>query len=422
MWLFKKRENRAEETAAVTDASTLDDLIQAILWGNPSSKKMALQIPTIAGAIDLIANVVAATPIKLYRDEGGQAVEVTDDPRVFLLNDEPGDTLNANEFWHAIIRDFYLGKGGYAFINSEGRQVKSIHYVDEYDVAIIKNSDPIFKEYDITVNGIRYFPFQFLKILRNTKDGAQGTPITEENSKLIEAMFKALVLENNMAARGGNKRGFLQSEGKLEQKQLDALRSGFQKMYSSENSENFVLLNKGITFKEASDTAVEMQLNENKETNAAEFAKLFHVSLDAMSGKSSSEDSKGLAKMAAIPLMVTIQCALNRDLLLESEKHGKSPLYWAFDTKDLLKGDMKERFDAYKVALDSNFMQIDEVRYKEDLAPLGLTWIKLGLQDVLYDPKTKTIYTPNTDKTSEMGSKKIEEPAKPPEKKEGIDE
>lgn len=66
--------------------------------------------------------------------------------------------------------------------------------------------------------------------------------------------------------------------------------------------------------------------------------------------------------------MTAIQCALNRDFLLEREKGA---YYWAFDTKELLKGDMKERFDAYKTALDANFMQIDEVRYAEDLEPLG---------------------------------------------------
>ena len=34
---------------------------------------------------------------------------------------------------------------------------------------------------------------------------------------------------------------------------------------------------------------------------------------------------------------------------------------------------------------------------------LGLNWIKLGLEDVLYDPKTNTVYTPNTNQTAVMG-------------------
>nr|DAL36186.1 MAG TPA_asm: portal protein [Caudoviricetes sp.] len=401
MWPFTRKENRAEGSA--TDA-----LIQALLQGTKATKDRALQIPTIAGAIDLIANVVASTPIRLYRDEGGKAVEVKNDRRVFLLNDETGDALNANEFWHAMIRDYYLGRGGYAYLDYDGyRELQSIRYVDESHITIIKNTDPIFKDFNICVDGQVFYPWDFLKILRNTKDGAEGYPITTENSRLIEAMYLTLVMEYTMAARGGNKRGFLKSERKLAQEQLDALKRDFRKLYSSDDVESFMLLNQGLDFKEISDTAVEMQLNENKITNAAELAKVFHISTDVMGGKCDAKGVEGLAKLAAIPLMTVIQCALNRDLLLEDEKHGNSPLYFAFDTKELLKGDMKERFDAYKVALDSNFMQIDEVRYQENMPPLGLSWIKLGLQDVLYDPKNKMIYTPNTGELSAMSANQL---------------
>ena len=123
-----------------------------------------------------------------------------------------------------------------------------------------------------------------------------------------------------------------------------------------------------------------------------------------MEGSASAGDVASLARLAAIPLMTAIQCALNRDLLRENEK---GTLYFAFDTKELLKGDMQSRFAAYKTALDANFMQIDEVRYAEDMEPMGLSWIRLGLQDVLYDPKTRQIYTPNTNQTSTMGQQAL---------------
>lgn len=407
MWPFTKKENRAEGGSSGNTAT--DTLIQALLQGTSATKEKALQIPTISGAIDLIANVVASTPIRLYRDEGEKATEVKGDRRVFLLNDETGDVLNANEFWHAMIRDYFLGRGGYAYLNYDSyRTLQSIHYVDESHISIIKNTDPIFKDFNICVDGQVYYPWDFLKILRNTKDGAEGSPVTTENSRLIEAMYLSLVMEYTMAARGGNKRGFLKSERKMEQDKLDALRRDFRKLYSSDNAESFIVLNQGMDFKEISDTAVEMQLNENKETNAEELAKIFHVSPEVLGGKCDREGVEGLAKLAAIPLMTAIQCALNRDLLREDEKHSKTPYYFAFDTKELLKGDLKERFDAYKTALDANFMQIDEVRYQEDMPPLGLTWIKLGLQDVLYDPKTKMIYTPNTGQVSAMAAGKME--------------
>jgi hypothetical protein len=56
-------------------------------------------------------------------------------------------------------------------------------------------------------------------------------------------------------------------------------------------------------------------------------------------------------------------------------------------------------------------MQIDEVRYEENLPPLGIKWIKLGLDSVLYDPESGEIYTPNTSVSQNIGNldkKKVE--------------
>ena len=73
----------------------------------------------------------------------------------------------------------------------------------------------------------------------------------------------------------------------------------------------------------------------------------------------------------------------------------------------MTKGDILKRYQAYKTGLECNVLQIDEARYKEDLPPLGLNWIKLGLQDVLYDPKTKRIYTPNMNQSMQMTEKPL---------------
>ena len=390
------------------EVSFEDPLLQAMLGGGGISKEKALQVPTVAGGVDLIAGIVAGTPIKLYRDGPGKAEEVKNDPRLRLLNDETGDTLNANEFWRAMVRDYYLGKGGYAYIRKEKGEFAGLHYVDETQVAVLKNEDPIFKDFKLQVGGRFYEAYDFLKILRDTKDGAKGTPITKESGKLIEVAYESLCYELYLVKKGGNKKGFLKSAKRLDADSLKNLKDGFSKMYSN-SSDNVVVLNEGLDFQESSNTSVEMQLNENKRTNADEFSKIFHIAPGVMEGSASAGDVASLARLAAIPLMTAIQCALNRDLLRENEK---GTLYFAFDTKELLKGDMQSRFAAYKTALDANFMQIDEVRYAEDMEPMGLSWIRLGLQDVLYDPKTRQIYTPNTNQTSTMGQQAL--PGEPP--------
>lgn len=46
-----------------------NDLLQALIGAGAVSRETALQIPTVSGGINLIANIVSGTPIKLYRDK-----------------------------------------------------------------------------------------------------------------------------------------------------------------------------------------------------------------------------------------------------------------------------------------------------------------------------------------------------------------
>lgn len=390
-----QREERAEE---VPMTQVDDVLLKALLSGGVITKEQALNIPSVKSCINFIADTVAMLPIKLYQENGTETVEVLGDNRVKLLNDDTGDTLDATQFWRAMITDYFLGKGGYAYINKKMNKVISIHYVDESSISIVKNVDPIFKDYKILVNGVSYWSHDFIKLLRNTKDGAEGISIVQENNLILSVAYNSLVYEETLVKKGGNKKGFLKAQKKLTEDSITALKTAWSNLYSN-NSENVVVLNEGLEFQEASNTSVEMQLNENKESNSAELCKIFNMPISIIKGTASSQEYSNAFKLAVMVVLKTIECALNKDLLLEKEKRS---FYFAHDTKEMLKGDIKERFEAYKTAIDANFMGVDEVRFMEDLPALGIDWIKLGLDSVLYNPKTKEIYTPNTNATQNM--------------------
>lgn len=398
----KKAEERAFDTTGVSTNSTDDVLLQALLGTSSVTKATALNIPSLNGCIEYIANTVSMLPIKLYKEDNGKVIEIKSDPRLKLLNDDTGDTLDAVQFWKAIIADYFLGKGGYAYINKQGTKFKSIHYVREEDVTVYKNTDPIFKDYDILVNAQYYKPYDFIKIFRNTKDGCSGVSLLSEAPLILSVGYNTLNYEKNLVSKGGNKKGFLKSPKRLTQDVIDALKAAWPKLYSN-NEENVVVLNDGLEFQEASNSSVEMQLNENKETNSAEICKLFNVPESIIKGNATEKDYINGFKLACMPVLRAIECALNRDFLLEREKES---YYFAVDTKELTKGDIKTRYEAYKIGIEANFLQPDEVRFMEDLEPLGLDFIKLGLDSVLYNPKTKQIYTPNTDKVNKMSGLK----------------
>lgn len=402
--MAKKKKKKLPEIRADTEVMhgevvMADEILLSALIGRTAiTREMALQIPTVRGCINKISSVISGIPIRLYqKGEDGQPREILDDRRIELLNDDTGDTLTATQFWRAMLEDYFVGKGGYAYICREKGEYRSVHYVEDKSISFLYNNDPIFKDYDVLVNGKTYQPHEFLKILRNTKDGMRSSSINEENPLLIGLAYASLIYEDNLVRKGGNKRGFLQAERNLTQAQMDHLKEAYRRLYSN-NSENVVVLNNGVKFQEASNTSVEMQLNENKTTNAQEICKLMGVPVGILTGQATDNDRE-IFTQTCVSIMTDIECSLDRDFLLEKEK---GQYYWAFDTRELMRGNIKERYEAYRIGLEKNFLQIDEVRQKEDLPPIGFEWITLGLDSVLYNPKTGEMYTPNTNAVQQM--------------------
>ena len=408
MWPFRMRADPEPEKTEIEAGE--DALLRAILAADCMTRDQAMNVPAFAACVNKIAETISTIPIRLYKLVDGKLEEVKDDERPRCLNDDTGDTLDGVQFKRALTRDYLTGKGGYAFINRTGTRIKSLHYVKESEISFMFTSDPIFKDYDIMVQGTKYKPFEFLKVLRNTEDGRSGKSVVDENSEVLSVAYHSLKYEKGLVKTGGNKKGFIKSPKKLAQAAIEALKKAWRNLYQN-NTENVVILNEGLEFQEASNTSVEMQLNENKKTNSDEICKLFNMPPAMINGGATEQDKINFVQYCLNPILKELECALNRDLLLELEKGS---YYFAADTSELTKGDIEKRFRAYETASKNGFMQIDEIRLKENLPPLGLDFIRLGLQDVLYDPETKQFYMPNMNQTGGLGM---------PVKKEGeIDE
>lgn len=421
MGLFNRNKKKPEiREDTQVDASVISDpLLRALIGGEGVDRDTIMNIPAISACVNMIADTVSSLKIKLYRKDKDRIEEVTDDHRTFLLNEDTGDTLDAVQFKKAMITDMFLGRGGYAYVNRVFGEVISIHYVEEQKIGFHKNCDPIFKDYMLEVGGRTYNPWQFITLLRNTRNGCYGRSIIEESPELWDIIYSSQQYEKTLVKKGGNKKGFLKAKNKVADEVMQKLKEAFRKLYSN-NSESVVVLNDGLEFQESSNTSVEMQLNENKETNNKDACKVFLIPPTIINGNPSEEDKKQYYQGCILPILTRFSTAINRAMLLEEEK---STMFFAFDDTDLTKGDIEKRFKAYKIALDSGFMQLDEVRKNEKLPAFGLDFIKLGLQDVIYYPKENKIYTPNTNKLSEMAA----QPALPekdqiaPVQKEGDD-
>ena len=383
---YFRREKRSTE-GAVT--------LEQLLGGNETlTVKIAMQVPAVAYCVEMIASAAAMLPVKLYiRKSDGETEEITDDPRITLLNGQTGDTMNADNMRRVWVRDFLLTGSAFAYIETRYGMPCALKYIPSGAVCVMSSdTDYIHKHFSYIVTGKEIFPHQMLKILRNSDGFGRGRGIVGESPLIMDTMYQLLKVQKNQVLKGGNKRGFLKSDAPVRKEVKDDIEEKWRQLNSNDDSaERIMFLNGNIDFKEMSSTAVEMQLNENVQTNDAEIMRLFGTADGILSPET--------VKNAVMPVLDVFEAAFDSDLLLESEKADH---YFAFDTKELTRGDISTRYSAYATALQNNFMQLDEVRALEDLPPLGFNYITLGLQNVLVNPATGEVYTPNTNASANM--------------------
>ena len=373
------------------------DILSAILNdGSTLTREEILSIPEVAADLDIISSTFATIPFNLYKkieDEDGRkrVINLNDDERVFLINEDTRDQVDPYMLKKALCEDFFMGRygGGYAYLERSGMTIKAIRYVKDESVGIEQYGiDPIHKDYKINVGGESYDTFNFLKFLRNSRNGVTGESIVSEVNTALQISFQALKYQYAILKKGGSKKGFLQTSHTVEGKALDDLRENWRRLYSNDN-ERAILLNAGLEFKETSSSTAEMQLDETKQTLNKEIDAIFHI----------YEDQEKLIKRAILPLGTAFENALNSVTLKATEKEDH---FWKADYSELLRASMKERFEAYRQAKESGWMTINEIRNMENLEAIeGMDTLNVGLNAALYsidgELDRERFYVPNTD-------------------------
>ncbi|WP_072520452.1 phage portal protein [Gemella massiliensis] len=368
---FRKRENEED-----TQKATLFEEIFGYASDNVSIDD-ALQIPIVNACVSRVSDVIASTDLKLYKKTNKGREEVENDNRVKILNTKVDNGLtNSFELKKLIVRDYFLKGHCYFYIKRNGNKVSDISYLE--NVAISSNSDPFNKLFTIHAYDKTLRPHDTLRITRNTKDGMRGKSIIDETGLHFLLIVKTMERLLTDAKRGFLPKGMFKMEKNI--KNLDAVREDVIKMLSDKNS-GYIFLNSAINY-EPLEKKKDVE-NEAK-ANASELNKIaamFGVPVSIINGGANEEDKFNFINFTILPLLATIEASLNRDLLLEKEQ---GVYYFAFDTKELLKGNLKERFEAYQIAIKNNIMSMDEVRDLENMPRLNFGFYKFNIADAMY--------------------------------------
>lgn len=392
MFDWFKTESRATEANILADiANGVPPLIDKVLTRND-----ALSVPAVSVAVDWISSIIASLPIKMYKKTNTGYEELDNDYRIDLVNKYSGNCMTASDLFKNIITDYLLDGNGFAYVVKHGNKITKLSYVPPVKLTYTESVDCIDKVLKVWVDNREIRDYDLFRICRRTKNGLTGLGFVSDNQLLLSTILNSLDYENKTTS-SGVRRGFLKSKFKLDKAKLKSLKEAWRKL--RDKNSDILILNEGIEFENATSTATESQLSQNKEINTRNVLTYFGLPSNFLNN-ANSDSYKTAIRIAVLPIVAQLENALNEFLLLESEKGS---LKFVIDTNEILENSMNERFDAYQKALSSGFLTVDEIRKKEQLQVLNLPYLKMSLADVLYNVNTGDIFVPNTNATMKNG-------------------
>lgn len=348
--------------------------------GKTISEASAMRVIAVYACVRILAESVASLPLILYRrrPDGGKE-RATDHPYYRLLHDSP-NPWNTSFGWRETIQGHAAIRGnGYNLLErARNGRIVAIWPMMPTDAVPELDGRQLWYRVDSDMLGVNnLFPASdVLHISGLTGNSIEGySPIRQAR----EALGLAMAAEQFGASWFGNGSrvaGVLEHPGKVRDDAIDRLRASWEAMYKGvSNSHKVAILEQGMTWKQIGIPPEDAQFLETRKFQVQEIARLFRIpphmlaDLDRATFSNIEHQSLEFVIHTLRPWLVRWEQELNRKLLVGAERDA---YYFEFLVDGLLRGDLKTRYEAYAVAVNSNkpWLSKNEIRRIENLNPV----------------------------------------------------
>jgi hypothetical protein len=216
------------------------------------------------------------------------------------------------------------------------------------------------------------YPFPASKILHFRGFGSTGIDSYSVISLARESIGLGISAQEYGArffGQGTNMGGFLKHPKGLSDEAFQRLRKDMNQKYKGlERSHGLIILEEGMDYQKVGLTNEDAQFLETRKFQVTEIARWFgmqpHMVGDMEKATFSNIEQQSIEAVIYTwrPRAVRLEQELNMKLLGPGE-------YIKFSLEGLLRGDIKSRYEAYKIGVENGWLNADEVRSLEDMNP-----------------------------------------------------
>lgn len=363
----------------------MEQYVQMIQRGgfNPSNSgksitpTTAMQCSAVFACVNVISQTLAQLPLNLYRRTTKGKELAKDHPLFYLMAMKPNRFHNSYNYRQFSTAHMCLRGNAYSFKNKvSGGRIYELVPLHPDSVSVLQDPWTGDVTYHVSatkgINGT-FTKDQIFHVMGMTLNGYTGvSPITYAR----ESIGLALATEEHGArlfSNGARPTLVVKTPGKISTQTFEQMKAAFyEQMVGVGNSGKPFFAEEGMDVSPLSMSMDDAQFLETRQHQVPEIARFYRMPLHKIQDLTKSTNnniehqSLEFVSDTMMPWFVCWEQSMNTQLLTIDEQ---KEYFFKFDVDDILRADMKSRFEAYASGISSEIFNPNECREKEDMNP-----------------------------------------------------
>jgi HK97 family phage portal protein len=394
--LEKELEQRNAQTGPTGWGNTWDSLMSG---GGVITRKMALSVPAVYAAVDVVSKTLASIPFSIFRRTENGSEEYFGHPLHRVITREPYPYYTAFNFRRDIIADACFGNA-FAKIHTKGNmraryfehippenvtlyyaEDGSLYYLVNYGWGAARKTEVLFQHEILHVRGMSIEQWQ-------------GIDIAKTFSSSLSMSIDATEYGGNFFHNNANIGGVVEHPGALTPVQRQMIEDKINAKHTGKgNAGGTMVLDAGMKYQKSGTNPQEAMLNETRMFQAYESCRIFGVPahminvLDRSTFNNIEMMDNGFVKYCLVPWAEQFEQEVDAKTLTIAEKDAND-VFTRHDLSGLMRGDMKSQAEYDDKMLKNMVFTINDVRRRNNLntVPWGdLPYAQAGVTPVNED-------------------------------------
>lgn len=371
-----RREQRSESRIASNDPYLAEWFGLNGTTGAFVDPQRASGIATAGACISIISQALAAVPLNVYRrTANGGRERATDHPLYSVLHDMPNEAQTAFEVRETLLASLLMTGNAYAELTWNARgQVTALRPLDPGSVTVERLESGRLR-YRVTSRsgGVRVLLQDEVLHLRYrlARDGVMGLSPIQLARETFNLALTQQETAAGLASKGNRPSGALVFPNMLGGDKKDAALAKLQsKIEANTATSNVLVLDGGAEWKSFSMTARDAEFLESRKLTNLDICRIWGVPptvagiLDHGTYSNVEAESRALVVRCLAPMARRIEQAMNVALLPAGSRKS---LFVEHDLAGLLRGDMKARYESYRIGREWGWLSPNEIRGWENM-------------------------------------------------------